>query len=278
VPSFARFKEDKTYQGFGMFYVWKALELDDAKKESDAGNESAAAPKDDPATVVFRYSNGKPAVAARKIDGGQVLLVSMAAEPVLKDKTGAPTWTDWQLYKQCLFAPFVDIAVNHLLHDQSQTYNLVAGTTLRWHPNDALTRAYTLHHPDGTSVRLGLPEKSGNRTVVTADDLRAAGVYRLTGALVSGAESLVTPPGKTSGTPLAVTPDLGESDDLESLSAAQLDARLGFAPNHVTAGLDAGPATATERWRREWTMWLLMAVLALTVAEGLLAWWCGRAW
>jgi hypothetical protein len=32
-----------------------------------------------------------------------------------------------------------------------------------------------------------------------------------------------------------------------------------------------------ERLNREWTLWLLLAVLALALGESLLAYWCGRA-
>jgi hypothetical protein len=75
--------------------------------------------------------------------------------------------------------------------------------------------------------------------------------------------------------PIAVVPDLRESENLDSFTDSQIDERLGFQPVHLTAGRDAA---ALERVSHEWTPWLLLAVLLLAIAELVLAWWCGRAW
>jgi hypothetical protein len=75
-----------------------------------------------------------------------------------------------------------------------------------------------------------------------------------------------------------VTPDLRESADLTSLTDRQLDERLGFPVHHLIAGADPGGVIGVERSGSEWTPWLLAAVLVLAIGEGLLAWFCGKAW
>jgi hypothetical protein len=224
--------------------------------------------------VALRFQNGLPVLVSKKIDAGEVVLVTTAAERGGKDESSDPTWTDWPL--RFVYVPFIDVMVAHLLHGQTQNHNLTAGETLRWYPSDKLTRSFTLTMPDGSRQRLGLPEKVGNRLVVTANDLPNAGVHRLVEALPS--DTATTSDDKKAGIPLAVTPDLRESENLESFTDEQLDQRLGFAATHLTAGADGAPLTLTDRLNREWTMWLLMAVLALVIMEAVLAWWCGRAW
>jgi hypothetical protein len=157
----------------------------------------------------------------------------------------------------------------------------VAGQTLNWYPKDKQDHAYYLVHPDGKQVnRLGVPEMHDKRLVVTAHDLPRAGVYRLIAQLRSGeaSEPVDSSDAVKSGTPIAVVPDLNESADLTSLTNAQIDAHLGFAPIQVTAGIPAGAPTGADRLNREWTVWALLAVMALALFEVALAWWCGRAW
>ena len=84
-------------------------------------------------------------------------------------------------------------------------------------------------------------------------------------------------PAKT-GTPIAVVPDLRESVDMTTLTDGQIDEQLGFVPIHITAGVQEAASAGADRLNREWTVWALMAVLALVLAEVLLAWWCGKAW
>ena len=75
----------------------------------------------------------------------------------------------------------------------------------------------------------------------------------------------------------AVAPDLRDTADLTALTDAEAEQALGFRPVFVTAG--DGPADwAGERGRREWTVWLLLAVFAAGLAEAGWAWACGRAW
>jgi hypothetical protein len=232
-------------------------------------------------TVALRYADGLPAVVAKKVDAGEVLLFATAADLGHKADSTNPVWSDWPLHLE--FTPFLDVTISHLLHGQTQTHNVVAGEKLDWHPTQKQMLAYTLIYPDGKNVRLGLPEKRNNRLVVTAHDLPVAGIYRMAATLPPQAqteEPLVLEPAidKTSGTPLAVIPDLRESQDLDSLSNDQLDRQLGFRPIHMVAGVQSTEQAGADRLNREWTTWLLMIVLFLVLAEASLAWWCGRAW
>src|SRR5262249_61743208 len=77
--------------------------------------------------------------------------------------------------------------------------------------------------------------------------------------------------------PFAVVPDLRESANLETMSEGQLNDLLGFRPVHVLrSGSAVSRAEVIDR-TNYWTVWLLMAVLALALGECLLAWQCDRA-
>src|SRR5262249_34591461 len=78
--------------------------------------------------------------------------------------------------------------------------------------------------------------------------------------------------GRRVGGLFAVAPDPRETENLESLSDQALDEQLGFQAVHLTAGQGAGAALATDRLTREWTVWLLGAVLLLLLGETALAW------
>jgi hypothetical protein len=291
LPAFWKFRDDAYYKGFKDIEVYQALDLEEPKRA--VSNTIAAADqfqdkKQDPVTVVFRYSNGKPAVASRLVDGGEVLFISTSADKGSTRASAEATWTDWPLHFE--FVPFVDVMISHLLQGQTQTYNLVAGSRLDWQPAlvDSDDRAvgewiYTLVCPDGKNIRLGLAERRNNRSVVTASDLSLAGVYKMvaTRRLENQPEEADSQPpqeaGALTGAPIAVTPDLRESQDLTMLTSDEVDQRLGFQPIHLTAGVEGSLQGTDERLRREWTTRLLAAVLVLALAEALLAYWCGRA-
>jgi len=164
--------------------------------------------------------------------------------------------------------PFVDVAVNYLLMGTTQEHNGTAGQPIRWWaPDVESARTFLLHRPDGRRVRLGNPEQVEGRPLVTAADTPLAGIYRVTHADTDTDEA---------GVPFALVADAQEGLDLETLTDAQLDERLGFTPHHLTAGDDA-VFTGSERMKREWAPWLLAIVLALAAFEAGFAFWCGRA-
>ena len=44
------------------------------------------------------------------------------------------------------------------------------------------------------------------------------------------------------------------------------------------AGGDAPGSNGFDRFQKEWTLWILLIVLLLTVGESCRAWLCGRSW
>jgi hypothetical protein len=307
-PSLLRFREDEDFKDLSNIEVWRTLDLneparaDGKEKGKDAGKEKEGSGA---VRVVMRYGNGKPALASRKVDAGEVLLVATSADPGWKPKTNEATWNYLAVWPG--YVPFVEAALNHLLHRRTQNHNFTAGETLHWHPDpdpgaEARRRAagdpgaeasdprsFVLVHPPerpgaaAKRVPLGRPELVQGRPLVTASGLLRAGVYYLTTAeRGEGAGRGGARPGETGKAPLevpfAVVPDLRESVNLESLSDAQLDEQLGFRPVHLSNDGNVNIVSATERTNREWTLWLLAAVLVLVVGEAVLAWFCGRAW
>jgi uncharacterized repeat protein (TIGR01451 family) len=281
-PAFQPFRDDEYYKEFSKVGVWQAFEL-----EESPGSTADAEKKDDrdaPARgVLFRYSNGQPAVVTRSLDAGEVVFVTTAADFQLAFKSdGTPEARTWSMWPAAwMFVPFTHTLINALMHNQSEAYNVTAGETLHWFPSEKSVRSYTLVHPDGKTVRLGQPEKKGKRYEVTADDLPRAGVYHLVAHLPNiGDDSpeALSPGVKDRGVPIAAGPDLAETADLSTFDDAKLDEQLGFTPIHLVADTGATALSVAERLNREWTGWLLVSLLVLLSCEALLAWVCGRAW
>ena len=228
----------------------------------------------------MRINNGQPMVVSKKVGAGEVIFVATAAHHEGIDlKTFIPNWTDFGTAPE--FIPFMDVTINHLLNTQTQNYNLIAGQTLQWYPKEKQDNAYYLVHPDGKRVdRLGLPERHDKGFVVTANDLPRAGIYSIASLPRGGESSETIDPTDLvkAGTPIAVIPDLEESNDLTSLTNEQINTKVGFEPIHILAGQSESAANSADRLNREWTMWALLAVLALVLLEVVFAWWCGRAW
>ncbi len=214
-------------------------------------------------SVVLRYANGKAAVATRRAGAGRVILVTSSPDP---------KWTDWPL--RHTFLPFVHVALSHLLSGEMENHNRVAGDPLVWHPAAlAGSKVHLVLDPGGKRTRLGVPDRVEGRPVVTHAETSRAGIYRVrpdaSGPASEGGDADVL---------FAVTPNLNESENLEAMTERQLDERLGFAVHHLIAGDDPSIFEGAERLKREWTLWLLLAVLLLVLFESLLAWYCGRGW
>jgi len=279
IPAYTIFKEDDYYKGLGDAIVWKVVKLGEKQQPTANGSADPATNKNkDAVEVALRLSNGLPIVTTKKVDAGQVVFIATSADPGFKKDSPDLTWTDWPYHP--VNVPFVQVTLSHLLQEQTQTHNLTAGETLRWRPGDKTLRHYSLVNPDGTTTRLGAAELVEERPLVTSEGLPEAGVYRLTTTGTAAGKD-ETPGAKetapATGVPWAVIPDLRDSDNLEAYTDAQLDQRLGFRPIHMTAGEGPG-ASGADRLNREWTTWLVIAVLILAAGEAVLAWWCGQAW
>jgi uncharacterized membrane protein len=266
-PFFKEIRDNEDYRGLNRVVIKKALGVVEAAPAKDAKESDTAA------NVLLRYSNGKPALVSRKVGAGEVLLFTTAGHPVWNE-TGDISWTDWPVSQT--FLPVMDMALNHLLHGQTQNHNGPSGEPLRWSPDEKDGgRAFAVLQPDGRRVRLGLPTTEKGRPVLSVSDTARAGIYRI----VPADESSEAAKDKTvPGVPFAVTCDTKETENLDALTNAELDRKLGIPVIHLTAGDDASAFSGGERLKREWTMWLLAAVLAFVLVETVLAWICGRAW
>ena len=244
VPPFLKFRQADEYKILDLVEIRNILTL--APVEHSAVGE---------VPVLLRYRDGRPAVIGRKRPGeGDVLLFTTSAS--------ADPWTDWPLHPS--FVPLVQASLSHLLQGPIQAHNRVAGEPLRWYPTDRETGAsFTAFGPANRRNRLGRAVALEGRAVVETAETAHAGIYRI--AAEEG-EAI----------PFAVTPDLRESEDLDSLTEDQMKERLGFPVTLWVAGTD-GTASG-DRLHREWTLWLLLGVLALVLGEAALAWLCGRAW
>jgi hypothetical protein len=243
---YERFRDQKGYAGIDRIEVRRLLALDAASE-----GESR---------TLLRYSSGLPAVASRKRPGqGEVLLFTTSVSD--------PAWSDW--FVAPAFVPFVQVTMGHLLEGRPRALNRIAGEPIVWQvPTADAETAFDLVRPDGQTRRLGFPASAGGRLLVTANDISQAGLYRVTAVGRADADEAT----------FAVVPDLRETEEAESLSAGQIDKRLGFAAFHATAGDDGSAFSGAERLRREWTPWLLGLLLVGVVVEMVFAWYCGRSW
>jgi hypothetical protein len=251
LAAFSQFRDDRYFARINDIQTHKMLELTEPKDDSKSGSET-----------ILRYDNGWPALARKRIEGGEVILATHAFEP---------TWTDWPFAVE--FTPFVQTLFAHLLQQQTQNMNLQVGQAVTWYPQDKEPRNYNLQTPGGEQLRLGVPVVKDKRQILGLPILTHGGVYRL---LPRAATQDVAVAGV--GVPIAVVPDLRESQSFDTLSDPQIDARLGFAPTHITAGAELTGTGGFDRFQREWTLWVLALVLLLAVGESWLAWICGRAW
>ncbi len=257
---FVKFREEQGYAGVDRVEVRRALVLENQPEISGTLDE---------VRILLRYSSGAAAVADRKRPGeGEVLLFTTSVSD--------PRWTDWFITPT--FVPFVQVSLNYLLQGQPQAHNRIAGEPLHWQaPKSGTASAYDLVRPDGEHDRLGYAESVAGRPLVTAADTPRAGVYRIVRAdrkMEAGAETDSEP----EGVPFAVTADVRDSEQLEPLSAEEIDKQLGFKPAHLTAGDEGGTFGSAERLKNEWTLWLLAGLFVLVLGETALAWFCGRAW
>jgi hypothetical protein len=227
--------------------------------------------------VILRWSDGQPAMAQRQVKRGQVLLFTTTADM---------HWSEWPLSPTYL--PLIQSALGQVLQAPLAGHNRRVGEALVWNPPlyDE-NRVHVVSFPPRAGAppedrSLGLPRDENDESVVTFTDTSRAGVYQIRpvgGEPAGGARvtDLAPTAGRLVGGLFAVAPDLRETENLESLSDQQIDEQLGFQAIHWTAG-QGGGALSSERFTREWTMWLLAGVLGLVLFETALAWFCGRAW
>ena len=276
---------------------------EEAKKLADEAKRLEQEKKEENVAVIVRYKNGWPAVISRKIGEGEVIFVTTSAEPgghaaeeILANRDLQFTWNNWALSRMSI--PFAKSMLAHLLTGTSQEHNFVAGKTFTWNARDKADKSYTLYHPrtgrddkkddqkyEKPPERLGLPARDDNtgKIVVKANDLYRAGLYRIRAMDASddGKEEDKDEEIDARSLPLAVVPDLSETANLDTYKNEELTAFLEIDPapvRYLLAGTGEVRSTGLDRLNREWTLWLLWALLIMAVFEVGLAYWCGRAW
>lgn len=213
-----------------------------------------AKPGDPADRVLMRLSDGSAFVTAKTIGTGDVIFVAGSFDT---------RWGNWPA-KGNSFLPFVRYALAALTGKAAFGANRHAGEAIIYHPTEN-AKTFESVRPDGTRDRLG--PAAGATLTVTAPETPDAGVYTVIG---EGWE-----PKK--GTQFAVSADPVETANLDCLTDADAESLLGFKPVFLQAGSGAEQAITVERTKREWTVWVLLAVFLLAVGESAWAWFCGRA-
>jgi hypothetical protein len=209
--------------------------------------------------VLMRYADQTPMIARRTIGEGEVVLIGTSLDA---------RWTNWPAHAGS-YLPTIAMTLSHLTNRAMRGLNKIAGEPLVWTPSEA-KKPFEVVTPAGKRVSLGraVVPAGGTQQTVTLTDTAKAGIYRF------AVEGDKTP----SGPVFAVAPDLKETDDLSSLTDSEIEQRLGFQPVFLKAGTGAEGEIATERDRREWTVWVLLGVFVVACGESIWAWICGKAW
>jgi hypothetical protein len=209
--------------------------------------------------VLLRLADQKPFVTAKVIGEGEVIFVAGSLDM---------KWGNWPA-KAGSFLSFVQFTLAHLTGKAARGANRIAGEPIVYNPPEA-SKNFDLIRPDGKRVKLGQATggEAGKHLTVTAPDTPVAGVYRI---VADGADEVTAPR-------FAVAPDLRETDNLDGLSDGEIEQLLGFRPVFLQAGSGAEQMIATERSKREWTVWLLLVLFVVAAGESVWAWFCGRAW
>jgi hypothetical protein len=208
--------------------------------------------------VLLRLDNEKPLIASQILGEGEVLQIMTTLDA---------RWTNWPA-RGGSYLSFVRFVLAHLTGKATRTGNRVAGEALLYAPVSA-ERPFELEKPDRTRMPLGKATGGdGQPLQVVATETTVAGEYT------------IGPEGETPlrGARYAVIPDLQESESLISLSDEQTEEAIGFKPVMVIAGTEAESQIGAERSRREWTIWILLALFLVAGAEAFWAWFCGKAW
>src|SRR5206468_2379881 len=122
------------------------------------------------AVVLLRYTNGKPAIAAKQYGNGEVLFITTTANS---------TWSDFGKFGHA-FLPFLTETLKHLLQGPLAQHNRRAGEMLVWYPPVVdQTAEHQLLTPKNEEVRLESPRIAGQRAVVSTQPIEHAGVYRI---------------------------------------------------------------------------------------------------
>ena len=225
------------------------------------------------ARVLMRTTDNKPLVASRVVGEGEVIFFATSL-----DESWGRMMSDGQLA-----VPLTTHIVAHLTARKVPGGTRTAGDTLTWFPPKPES-GFELIKPrpaantsgDKTRERVKLDEAkdADGRLVVSTNETLVAGEYAI---VPVGAPDPVGLVGET-GVAFVVNPDLRETENLDAVTDADLEKMLGYRPAVIPAGAGTESAVRDRRTPREWTEWVLLALLLLLVGEATWAWFCGRAW
>jgi hypothetical protein len=217
---------------------------------------------DETAQVLLATTDKRPVVSAKPVGRGEVVFVATGMDN---------RWGNWAEIGETGTLPmFVQVTVSHFVNRAGRGTNFALGQTIRWTPPEG--GEYDLVRPDGSRSFVGKP--GGGESKSYSLEARAAGepgVYRFERVMAPD-ESGKTPPSDLVSPPFAVNPDTTESEQLTAASEGEIETAFGFMPTILSADGDL----ASERSRREWTVYLLIALFAVAVFEAYWAWRCGR--
>jgi hypothetical protein len=224
------------------------------------------------ARVLLRTTDNKPLVASRVVGEGEVIFFATSL-----DETWGRMMSDGQLA-----IPMTTHIVAHLTARKVPGGTRMAGDTLTWAPPKAES-GYELIKPRAKDkpgektrprVKLGEAKDADGRPTVGSSDTLVAGEYAI---VPVGAPDPVGLVGET-GVAFVVNPDPREAENLDAATDGEVEKMLGFRPTVIPAGAGTESAVRDRRVGREWTEWVLLALLVLLVGEAAWAWTCGKAW
>ena len=161
------------------------------------------------------------------------------------------SWSDWPTGPTYL--PFVQMALVHLLHSQTEGHNYVAGDRIRWQipaegePHDRLAAEkiktrYSLVLPTQKEDLLSPAQTVEGKRILDIPGQAQAGIYRV--MIREEIQDEVGPAGglekqrEPVSIPFAVVPDLRESENLESLTREKIDGLTGIKSIHMVADVE----------------------------------------
>jgi hypothetical protein len=171
------------------------------------------------------------------------------------------------------FVPFSRYLILHLTNRKAPGGTITAGNPLVWVAPDSST-AYELVKPPKPGetyrqrVKLDVPTPAtGQNSTVTTVDTFVAGIYN------------IVPTGRAddAGPLFAINPDLQETQDLSLGSDEDVRNWVGYRVPIIQAGAGTASAVSEVRTHSEWTVWVLILLVTVLVAEAVWAWVCGRA-
>jgi hypothetical protein len=252
-PPFDYFKDPRVRAMLGGVPVYRFL-------------DASPDPEDATVRVLGRFESkkaalaaAKPAVLEKQTGAGRVILFATTAD---RD------WNDMAVFP--VFVPLIKETAYHLVRRAAARENLLVGDAWRREIDRPVREVIVSRGGRQVQVVRPIAVKGGETFELRLDELDRAGVYRLDYVEPGDSGRAPEPP-----TTLAVNVDPAESD-LARISPTELAAAFPTDALRVAESLDAGESATEGASNDEMWWWVLWAVLAVMVAETVLAQLFGR--